>query len=739
MHIRISTRRKGNKTYKYAQLVESFRRPDGVPTHKIIASLGKRTDLEIENLRVALQASRSGKALVMKPPPESEEWRTRVIANLRYLDVVVALETWNRWNLPKLLSRLIPKRLDAVPSASVVAALVIHRCTDPGSKLYAQRWFPRTALPELLGIDIEQFNNTRIHRVLTNLDRIDDTLQAELPRRYQQKDGTFATIFMDVTDAWFEGRGPEMAERNRTKEGFRNRRKIGIVLVCNEHGYPLRWKTAPGKRQDPQCMEDMLSVIQEERWIGEAPLVCDRAMGHAKSVAKLVDSRIRFLTATPRTEIDSYTNAIPYESFLSLSPVNSETTLEEEIEAAGKTAADSGLQKVNDLLYVLDLGVKDRMLSFERLRLDYSGAAWDPNELEGGASFIALARIFQERIDRKEYRSQSDLAKKQGLTRGRVTQIMNTLRIDQELQERILRGEFGYVPERLLRTCIRYTGEAEQRRLLEEHAKTGRPVHPSDTLRPPRSVGRQTVKLRLVAYFNPYMFVEQRARILERRQRIEDFIADLNRRLRSPASHREKESIRIEVYNKLARWNMLKVYTIRIASVAEPLANRKHWEVRFYFNEAEWKRRIRYTGFVLLVGHPDLPYSAEDIVRLYRKKDTIEKDFKTIKEAVKLRPFYHHTDPKVRAHVSLCMLALLIDRTIERRLKRSGLEKTAAACFEELGNGHLNMVSSELFPEPAYIATEPTQEQMALLRSLRLKGLIDPEEIASRIKPRVTP
>ena len=41
---------------------------------------------------------------------------------------------------------------------------------------------------------------------------------------------SFATLFMDVTDAWFEGRGPEMAERNRTKEGFKNRRKIGIDL-----------------------------------------------------------------------------------------------------------------------------------------------------------------------------------------------------------------------------------------------------------------------------------------------------------------------------------------------------------------------------------------------------------------------------------------------------------------------------------------------------------------------------
>jgi hypothetical protein len=30
--------------------------------------------------------------------------------------------------------------------------LTIQRCVDPGSKLYATRWLPETALVELLGI-----------------------------------------------------------------------------------------------------------------------------------------------------------------------------------------------------------------------------------------------------------------------------------------------------------------------------------------------------------------------------------------------------------------------------------------------------------------------------------------------------------------------------------------------------------------------------------------------------------
>jgi hypothetical protein len=192
MHIRVSTRRKGDRTYAYAQLVESYRRDDGLPAHRVLASLRNLSERQINNLRLALSASRQGKAVVVAGTADSQEWPTRVVANLRYLDVAVALEMWRRWDLTRLFNRLIQRPLDAVRPSSVVAALVVQRCTDPGSKLYAQRWFPRTALPELLGVEIEQFNNTRIHRVLSDLDSVDEALQVDLPKRYAQKEGAFA-------------------------------------------------------------------------------------------------------------------------------------------------------------------------------------------------------------------------------------------------------------------------------------------------------------------------------------------------------------------------------------------------------------------------------------------------------------------------------------------------------------------------------------------------------------------
>ena len=65
MHMRISTKRRGDKTYRYVQFVESYRRADGMPTQRVIATLGDLPAQTIENLQLALRASRQGAALVV--------------------------------------------------------------------------------------------------------------------------------------------------------------------------------------------------------------------------------------------------------------------------------------------------------------------------------------------------------------------------------------------------------------------------------------------------------------------------------------------------------------------------------------------------------------------------------------------------------------------------------------------------------------------------------------------------
>lgn len=60
MHIQNTRVRSGRSYRRYTRLVQSYRRPDGMPAQKVIANLGELSDQEVANLRVALAASRQG-------------------------------------------------------------------------------------------------------------------------------------------------------------------------------------------------------------------------------------------------------------------------------------------------------------------------------------------------------------------------------------------------------------------------------------------------------------------------------------------------------------------------------------------------------------------------------------------------------------------------------------------------------------------------------------------------------
>lgn len=147
-------------------------------------------------------------------------------------------------------------------------------------------------------------------------------------------------------------------------------------------------------------------------------------------------------------------------------------------------------------------------------------------------------------------------------------------------------------------------------------------------------------------------------------------------------------------------------------------------------------RRRRYDGFSFVVGHAELPHTAAQMVELYHAKDAVEKDFQTIKSVIKLRPVRHRTDLKVRAHVTLCMLALLLERTLERRLKQAGLAMTALAAFEELASCHLNELVLDDTAEPVYTVTDTDPAQRRILEALELLPLLNDEEVAATITPR---
>jgi transposase len=75
-------------------------------------------------------------------------------------------------------------------------------------------------------------------------------------------------------------------------------------------------------------------------------------------------------------------------------------------------------------------------------------------------------------------------------------------------------------------------------------------------------------------------------------------------------------------------------------------------------------REARLDGKWLL-RTSDETLSADDIADAYKQLTQIERGWRDLKGALELRPVFHHREDRIRAHIQLCWLALLLIRVVE--------------------------------------------------------------------------
>jgi len=109
---------------------------------------------------------------------------------------------------------------------------------------------------------------------------------------------------------------------------------------------------------------------------------------------------------------------------------------------------------------------------------------------------------------------------------------------------------------------------------------------------------------------------------------------------------------------------------------------------RLLIDRAKVAAEERLDGkYLLSTSDPHL--SAEDVALGYKNLLEAERGFRDLKSTLDLRPVYHRIEPRIRAHVLLCWLALLLIRVAERR---TGLTWRRIAI--ELGRVHAVTLTS---------------------------------------------
>jgi transposase len=157
------------------------------------------------------------------------------------------------------------------------------------------------------------------------------------------------------------------------------------------------------------------------------------------------------------------------------------------------------------------------------------------------------------------------------------------------------------------------------------------------------TVGKGTGRRRFVVAYNPEQAEHDKK---TRNKIIERIRSALNAIKQSPPHKQHKAKCRVLTHQSMARYvKELKSGKLKI-------------------DQAKVKGQEKLDGKYLL-STSDQSLSAEDIALGYKQLMEVERAFRTLKGSLSLRPIYHSKDDRIRSHVLLCWLALLLVRIAE--------------------------------------------------------------------------
>ncbi len=221
----------------------------------------------------------------------------------------LALELIRRLQLDAFLQRELASGQEHVPWSLSALILVIARLLEPSSELHtAEQWYPKTALPELLGVPVERVDDNRLYRTLDELLSLKETLQVHLKQRMGSLFALdYDILLYDVTSTFFEGSADfPMAQRGYSRDQRSDCKQVCIGLVVSRCGMPLGYEVFPGNTADVSTVEKIVELMEQRYGKSNRIWVMDRGMVSEKNLTFLRQEGRRYLVGTPKGLLKKY-------------------------------------------------------------------------------------------------------------------------------------------------------------------------------------------------------------------------------------------------------------------------------------------------------------------------------------------------------------------------------------------------------------------------------------------------
>ena len=337
MFLRPNHREKDGKPHTYWSLVETVRTPDG-PRQKTLCYLGElNSSAQARWLTTVEVFNDQGEARQLKlfpshlAPSDDDPQVARVLLNKVRLErtrqfgsCFLGLDLWKRLELDRFFEQTVDHEPADVPWSRVAAVLAINRLCAPGSELaIEQRWYPSTALDDLLEIEEGKINDTRLYRCLDRILPHKTKLERHLKERYGALFGAeFDVLLYDLTSTYVEGAAENnpMVRRGYSRDHRPDCEQLVIALIVNNEGFPFSYETFDGNRTDVSTMETILRMVERKYGKARRIWVFDRGIVSEENLAAIRKRDGHYLTGTPRSQMKQFETELLKEDWTRVRP-----------------------------------------------------------------------------------------------------------------------------------------------------------------------------------------------------------------------------------------------------------------------------------------------------------------------------------------------------------------------------------------------------------------------------------
>ena len=323
MFLRAHGRKKDGKDHTYWSLVETVRTADG-PRQRTLCYLGELNgSAQARWLKTIEVFNEQGESEQLKlfpshvePPTDDPQvarvliQRVRVERPRQFGACWLGWELWKRLALDRFFEPLLDGEPADVPWSRVATVLAINRLCAPGSELaIEQRWYPSTALEDLLEMGEGKINDTRLYRCLDRILPHKTKLERHLKERYGELFGAeFDVLLYDLTSTYGEGAAEKnpMMHRGYSRDHRPDCEQMVIALIVNQEGFPFSYETFDGNRADVTTMETILRMVERKYGKARRIWVMDRGIVSEANLEAIRRRQGKYLVGTPRSQMKRF-------------------------------------------------------------------------------------------------------------------------------------------------------------------------------------------------------------------------------------------------------------------------------------------------------------------------------------------------------------------------------------------------------------------------------------------------